>query len=222
MARLVKVNLCAYCKEWAWSFHASLVDLAGMGSIDSPTHTQKDSVESDLSTVKLFAQFTELWHCVHSQANIFVYRVDSHAGIAGNERAGAIAKYQASQANNSMADTGIPGAGPGGNHDAILFTPYNAKPTPSSSSHHVILLFTQCDTQQVQHPHRSNTITRGEQPHQLSVNRRHVHLVKITYCEDVRPGQQLEAAQRQHADLCKNVSGGAVTPSFWVLEDLLH
>eukprot|EP00983_Pelagomonas_calceolata_P094437 1157891-Pelagomonas_calceolata.AAC.5 len=26
-----------------------------------------------------------------------------------------------------------------------------------------------------------------------------------------RPGQQLEAAQRQHADLCKNISGKAVT-----------
>eukprot|EP00983_Pelagomonas_calceolata_P131769 1161808-Pelagomonas_calceolata.AAC.9 len=70
MARLVKVNLCAYCKEWAWSFHASLVDLAGqsltfeliqgMGSIDSPTHTQEDGVESDLSALKLFAQFTVL------------------------------------------------------------------------------------------------------------------------------------------------------------------
>eukprot|EP00983_Pelagomonas_calceolata_P055569 1144208-Pelagomonas_calceolata.AAC.10 len=34
---------------------------------------------------------------------------------AGNECADAIANYQASQANNSVADTGIPGAGPGGN-----------------------------------------------------------------------------------------------------------
>eukprot|EP00983_Pelagomonas_calceolata_P061848 1147003-Pelagomonas_calceolata.AAC.1 len=32
----------------------------GMGSIDSPTHTQKDCVESDLSALKLFAQFTVL------------------------------------------------------------------------------------------------------------------------------------------------------------------
>eukprot|EP00983_Pelagomonas_calceolata_P049110 1141358-Pelagomonas_calceolata.AAC.1 len=29
----------------------------GMGSIDSPTHTQKDCVESDLSALKLLAQF---------------------------------------------------------------------------------------------------------------------------------------------------------------------
>eukprot|EP00983_Pelagomonas_calceolata_P131413 1161773-Pelagomonas_calceolata.AAC.32 len=32
----------------------------GMGSTDSPTHTQEDYVESDLSTLKLFAQFTVL------------------------------------------------------------------------------------------------------------------------------------------------------------------
>eukprot|EP00983_Pelagomonas_calceolata_P019794 624749-Pelagomonas_calceolata.AAC.2 len=28
---------------------------------------------------------------------------------------------------------------------------------------------------------------------------------------DTRPGQQLELAQRQHADLCKDISGKAVT-----------
>eukprot|EP00983_Pelagomonas_calceolata_P047246 1140548-Pelagomonas_calceolata.AAC.2 len=32
----------------------------GMGSVDSPTHTQKDCVKSDLSTLKLFAQFAVL------------------------------------------------------------------------------------------------------------------------------------------------------------------
>eukprot|EP00983_Pelagomonas_calceolata_P079864 1154889-Pelagomonas_calceolata.AAC.1 len=51
----------------------------------------------------------------NSQTNICIYKVKSHAGIVGNECADAIAKYQASQANNSVADTGIPGAGPGGN-----------------------------------------------------------------------------------------------------------
>eukprot|EP00983_Pelagomonas_calceolata_P121079 1160765-Pelagomonas_calceolata.AAC.7 len=39
---------------------------------------------------------------------------------------------------------------------------------------------------------------------------RHVHLVEIKYCEDTRPGQQL-VAKRQRADLCKNISGKAVT-----------
>eukprot|EP00983_Pelagomonas_calceolata_P072357 1151680-Pelagomonas_calceolata.AAC.4 len=34
-----------------------------------------------------------------------------------------------------------------------------------------------------------------------------------TQCEDTRPGQQLETAQQQHADICKNISGRAVTLS---------
>eukprot|EP00983_Pelagomonas_calceolata_P061540 1146870-Pelagomonas_calceolata.AAC.2 len=34
-----------------------------------------------------------------------------HAAIAGNDCADAIAKHQANQANNSVADTGSPGAG---------------------------------------------------------------------------------------------------------------
>eukprot|EP00983_Pelagomonas_calceolata_P048677 1141162-Pelagomonas_calceolata.AAC.1 len=32
----------------------------GMGNVDSPNHTQKDCLESDLETLKLFAQFTVL------------------------------------------------------------------------------------------------------------------------------------------------------------------
>eukprot|EP00983_Pelagomonas_calceolata_P076710 1153535-Pelagomonas_calceolata.AAC.7 len=55
------------------------------------------------------------------------------------------------------------------------------------------------------------------QPHQLNANQRHVHLIEIKYCEDTRPGQQLEAAQRQHADLCSwvytDMSEGPVTLS---------
>ncbi|KAF5830101.1 hypothetical protein DUNSADRAFT_15039 [Dunaliella salina] len=46
---------------------------------------------------------------------IRIYKVKSHAGIAGNECADAIAKRQAKQAQNCVADTEIPGAGPGGN-----------------------------------------------------------------------------------------------------------
>eukprot|EP00983_Pelagomonas_calceolata_P032242 1011781-Pelagomonas_calceolata.AAC.1 len=49
------------------------------------------------------------------------------------------------------------------------------------------------------------------QPHRLSANQQHVHLIEIKYCKATRPGQQLEAAQQQHADLCKNISGKAVT-----------
>eukprot|EP00983_Pelagomonas_calceolata_P020296 640642-Pelagomonas_calceolata.AAC.1 len=38
----------------------------------------------------------------------------------------------------------------------------------------------------------------------------HVHLIQNKNCGDTRPGQQLEAAQGQHTDLCTNVSGDAV------------
>eukprot|EP00983_Pelagomonas_calceolata_P038107 1136677-Pelagomonas_calceolata.AAC.2 len=48
-------------------------------------------------------------------------KVESHAGIAGNEGADAIAKYQANQVNNNEADTGIVRAGPGGNPFFHLF-----------------------------------------------------------------------------------------------------
>eukprot|EP00983_Pelagomonas_calceolata_P051260 1142334-Pelagomonas_calceolata.AAC.1 len=37
-----------------------------------------------------------------------------------------------------------------------------------------------------------------------------MHLIEIKYCEDTRPGRQLEAAQQQHADLCKNINGKVV------------
>eukprot|EP00983_Pelagomonas_calceolata_P053890 1143479-Pelagomonas_calceolata.AAC.1 len=45
---------------WVWWVFGSMCPQGtrGMGSVDRPTHTQKDCVESDLSTSKLFAQFT--------------------------------------------------------------------------------------------------------------------------------------------------------------------
>jgi ribonuclease HI len=52
---------------------------------------------------------------------IRIYKVKSHAGIAGNECADAIAKHQAKQAQNCVADTEIPGAGPGGNPFTNIF-----------------------------------------------------------------------------------------------------
>ena len=51
----------------------------------------------------------------NSHTKIQFYKVKAHAGIAGNECADAIAKHQANPANNCVADTEIPGAGPGGN-----------------------------------------------------------------------------------------------------------
>eukprot|EP00983_Pelagomonas_calceolata_P016736 526841-Pelagomonas_calceolata.AAC.1 len=36
---------------------------------------------------------------------------------------------------------------------------------------------------------------------------RHIHLIRIKYCEDTRPGAQLEASQQQHKELCKQLQG---------------
>eukprot|EP00983_Pelagomonas_calceolata_P072719 1151837-Pelagomonas_calceolata.AAC.5 len=90
-----------------------------------------------------------------------------------------------------------------------MIATYGAKPTSSSSpsspcSHHVL---------RSRHgtPQRSGIANHVRQPHQLNANQQHVHLIEIKYCEDVRPGQQLEAAQIQHADQCKNLSGKDVT-----------
>eukprot|EP00983_Pelagomonas_calceolata_P125797 1161238-Pelagomonas_calceolata.AAC.3 len=90
--------------------------------------------------------------------------------------------------------------------DAILVTPYQAKPTPyspsSSSSHNALR----------RHPTlRISGANRTKQPHQLNVNQRHVHLIEIKYCKDTRPGHQSEVAQRQHSDLCKLTSAKVVT-----------
>eukprot|EP00983_Pelagomonas_calceolata_P071968 1151467-Pelagomonas_calceolata.AAC.2 len=62
----------------------------------------------------------------------------------------------------------------------------------SSPSHHVL-------RSRHGNSQRSSVANRVRQPHQLNANQQHVHLVKIKYCEDTRPGQQLEAAQWQHA-----------------------
>eukprot|EP00983_Pelagomonas_calceolata_P046521 1140225-Pelagomonas_calceolata.AAC.7 len=107
--------------------------------------------------------------------------------------------------------------------DAILITPYNAKPSPSSSSSsssssHQVLRSTHST------PHRSNTTTRVRQPHRLSVNQRHVYLIQIRSCEDTRLGQQLETTQQQHADICRNIRGKVVLlhTIFMGWWDLLH
>eukprot|EP00983_Pelagomonas_calceolata_P124341 1161097-Pelagomonas_calceolata.AAC.3 len=52
---------------------------------------------------------------------------------------------------------------------------------------------------------------RVRQPHQLNANQWHVHLIEIKHCEDTKPGQQLEAAQQQHADPRKHMSAKVVT-----------
>jgi hypothetical protein len=51
----------------------------------------------------------------NSQSHIFLYKVKSHAGIAGNECADTLAKYQACHSSSLPAETTIRITGPGGN-----------------------------------------------------------------------------------------------------------
>ncbi len=51
----------------------------------------------------------------NSPKPVQLFKVKSHAGIAGNECADAVAKYQATQVDANLADTGMPCAGINGN-----------------------------------------------------------------------------------------------------------
>jgi len=72
-------------------------------------HTQGDILRMILSLIK------------NSHVKIYIHKVKAHAGIAGNESADAIAKYQADKANNSVANTEIPCAGHDGNPFSQIF-----------------------------------------------------------------------------------------------------
>jgi len=46
-------------------------------------------------------------------------------------------------------------------------------------------------------------------PHQLNQRQRQIHLVEVKYCEDTRPGNQLEASKQQHSELCSHLQRAA-------------
>ena len=48
---------------------------------------------------------------------------------------------------------------------------------------------------------RATNPSRQHRPNHLNKHRRDIHLVKIKYCEDTRPQNQLNAAKEQHKDL---------------------
>jgi hypothetical protein len=55
------------------------------------------------------------------------------------------------------------------------------------------------------------TNPRQHQPKDLNKTWRDIHLVKIKYCEDTRPQNQMNAATKQHKDLCNILQGASVT-----------
>jgi len=71
-------------------------------------HLHHDHVQGDL--LKILSDTIQ-----NSQSHIFLYKVKSHAGIAGNECVDALTKYQACNGNSLPAETTICTAGPGGN-----------------------------------------------------------------------------------------------------------
>ena len=55
------------------------------------------------------------------------------------------------------------------------------------------------------------TNPRQHRPKDLSKSRRDIHLVKIKYCEDTRPQNQLNVAKGQHKDICNILQRASVT-----------
>eukprot|EP00983_Pelagomonas_calceolata_P122381 1160902-Pelagomonas_calceolata.AAC.10 len=85
---------------------------------------------------------------------------------------------------------------------AILVTPCPANPNrpPTPSSHRVLHSMRRNEVV------RSNT-TPARQPHELSIQNCHIHLLEIKHCKNTRPGAQLEASQQQHSELRRQLQG---------------
>jgi len=67
--------------------------------------------------------------------------------------------------------------------DATLVAPLPTKSKPPFTPH----------LQQVQHAKSHGQVRRA---HELDANKREIHLIKVKYCEDTRPGHQLEASDK--------------------------
>eukprot|EP00983_Pelagomonas_calceolata_P117012 1160375-Pelagomonas_calceolata.AAC.3 len=91
-------------------------------------------------------------------------------------------------------------------YDAILVTPCPTYPNrpPTPPSHHALRCMRRNEGV------RSST-TPARQLHELKIQNCHIHLTEMKYCEDTRPGAQLEAAQQQHSELCKQLQGAEIT-----------
>ncbi len=83
--------------------------------------------------------------------------------------------------------------------DAILVTPLPTKKSKSPTTPHL---------HQVSQPRQPSRDVR--RVHELIINMREIHLVEVKYCEDTRPGHQLEASKKQHEVLCKHLKAKKV------------
>ena len=72
--------------------------------------------------------------------------------------------------------------------DAIVVTPLPANSKPPSTPR----------LQQVQQARSHGQVRRA---HELNASKREIHLVEVKYCNDIRPGHQLEASNIQHEGL---------------------
>ena len=78
--------------------------------------------------------------------------------------------------------------------DAILVTPLPTIFKPPSTPH----------LQRVQHARSHGQVRRTHEL--INANKMEIHLIEVKYCEDTRPGHQLEASNKQHGILCKRSS----------------
>eukprot|EP00983_Pelagomonas_calceolata_P071740 1151388-Pelagomonas_calceolata.AAC.1 len=79
------------------------------GASGRENHKHHEQGDMSLKTTSILARNSE----ATSQGHIFLYKVKSHAGTAGNERADKFAKYQTSLEINNVNDGKVPSAGPG-------------------------------------------------------------------------------------------------------------
>ncbi len=91
--------------------------------------------------------------------------------------------------------------------DAIFVTPLPTKKPKLPTTPHL---------HQVSQPRQPSRDVR--RAHELNVNMREIHLVEIKYCEDTRPGHQLEASRKQHEVFGKRLKAKKVVLNTILLE----